>query len=97
MADATTAARPEKPEKDDKQDITVTVFAPREPEPKTFSWNKHRTVGETAAEAAADFKYAAGTPTFVKDGKILDRSKQLVAAGVRDGDQLELTDVGGGV
>ncbi|HUE85100.1 MAG TPA: hypothetical protein VMO26_03405 [Vicinamibacterales bacterium] len=100
MADATTAANPGKPDKEDKQDkqdITVTVFAPREPDPKTFTWDKHRTVGDTATEAATAFKYAAGTPTFVKDGKVLERTKQLVAAGVRDGDQLELTDIGGGV
>jgi hypothetical protein len=82
---------------DDKKTITVTVFAPRATQPKSFTWSKHMTVGAAATEAAQAFGYAAGTPTLVKGTKALDREKQLVAAGVRDGDELELTDIGGGV
>lgn len=82
----------------EKQELTVTVVAPRKPdEPKQFTWNKHVLVEQAAKEAATAFEYAAGTPTFVKDGKVLDRGQQLHQAGVRDGDELELTDVGGGV
>ena len=82
---------------EDKQDITVTLFAPRDPEGRPFTWSKHLTVGEAAAETAAAFGYAPGNPTLAKDKVALDRAKQLVAAGVRDGDRLELVDTGGGV
>jgi hypothetical protein len=82
---------------EEKQSITVTVFAPRTTEPKTFTWSKHMTVGAAAAEAAQSFGYPAGSPTLVKGDRALDRDKQLVAAGARDGDELELTDIGGGV
>jgi hypothetical protein len=54
-------------------------------------------VGEAAAEAAAAFGYSGGQPTLAKAGTPLDRSKQLVAAHIRDGDVLELIDAGGGV
>ena len=83
--------------KPDKQDITVTVFAPREPDGREFTWSKHLAVGEAAQEAAAAFGYTPGTPTLAKDRVALDRTKQLVAAGVREGDRLELVDTGGGV
>jgi hypothetical protein len=77
--------------------LSVTVFAPRSPDPLTFDWSKHLSVGEAADEAAAAFGYAPGKPTLAKDGTALDRTKQLVAAGVRDRDELELVDIGGGV
>jgi hypothetical protein len=83
---------------EDKQTLDVLVFAPRNPEDKrAFSWSKHLTVGEAATEAAAQFGYQGGQPTLAKDGTPLDRSKQLVAAHVRDGDVLELIDAAGGV
>jgi hypothetical protein len=82
----------------DKQILHVTVFAPRFPDqPKEFDWDKHLSVGDAAAQAASAFGYAPGTYSLAKDDKALDRDKQLVAAGVRDGDELELVDVGGGV
>lgn len=81
----------------DKQAITVTVFAPRDPDGREFTWDKHLTVGEAAQQAAEAFGYTPGTPTLAKDGVALDRDKQLVAAGVREGDRLELVDTGGGV
>lgn len=78
--------------------ITVTVFSPSTPDPKTFTWQKTTKVGDAAAEAAEAFGHAGGTPTFRSaGGEILDRDKPLVAEGVRDGDELELVDVGGGV
>ena len=46
-------------------------------------------LGQTAT---ADLATKAG-----QDKVALDRAKQLVAAGVRDGDRLELVDTGGGV
>jgi hypothetical protein len=82
----------------EKQMVNVEVFAPRSPTaPKQFTWSKHLSVGEAADEAATAFGYQAGVATLAKDGVELDRSKQLVAAGVRDGDTLTLIDSGGGV
>jgi len=86
-----------KGKKPDKQTLEVTVFAPRATEGRQFSWSKHLSVGEAAEEAAEAFGYERGKPTLAKGGVALDRDKQLVAAGVRDGDELELVDVGGGV
>jgi hypothetical protein len=80
-----------------KKDLEVQVFAPRSTEPKTFHWSKHLSVGAAADEAAAAFGYAGGNPTLAKGDEVLDRDKQLVAAGVRDKDDLELVDTGGGV
>lgn len=82
----------------EKQNINVEVIAPRSPtEPKHFTWSKHLSVGEAADQAATAFGYQAGVATLAKDGVELDRGKQLVAAGVRDGDTLTLIDSGGGV
>ncbi|HEX2879779.1 MAG TPA: hypothetical protein VHO25_09580 [Polyangiaceae bacterium] len=79
--------------------VTVKVFSPREPDPKTFTWPQTMRVGDAAAEAALAFGYPSGlTVSFQnKAGEVLDRKKPLVAAGVRDGDTLEIVDVGGGV
>jgi hypothetical protein len=74
------------------------VYAPRSTEPRVYTWPKTVRVGDAAAEVARDFGYQPGTPSFqTTDGEVLDRDKSLVAAGVRDGDRLELVDVGGGV
>jgi len=81
----------------DRQTIEVTVFAPRATEGRRFAWSKHLTIGEAADEAAVAFGYQRGKPTLARGGEALDRDKQLVAAGVRDGDELELVDIGGGV
>jgi hypothetical protein len=82
----------------DKQYLTVLVFSPRNPADKReFTWSKHLTVGEAATEAATAFGYSGGQPTLAKDGTPLDRSKQLVAEHIKDGDVLELIDAGGGV
>lgn len=81
----------------DKQILDVKVFAPRSTEPRTYHWSKHLSVGEAADEAARDFGYQGGTPSLAKGDEVLDRGKQLVSAGVRDGDELELVDTGGGV
>ncbi len=82
----------------ERQTLEVLVFTPRNPEDRRpFSWSKHLAVGDAAAEAAAEFGYQGGQPTLAKDGTPLDRSKQLVAAHVRDGDVLELVDAAGGV
>ena len=78
--------------------ITVKVFAPGFTEPKQFTWPKTMKVGEAAAQAAAAFGITAESPTFQnQQDEILDRQKPLVAAGVRDGDTLELVSAGGGV
>jgi hypothetical protein len=83
---------------DDKQTYEVLVFAPRNPsDQRQFTWSKHLTVGEAAAEAAQVFGIQGGQPTLAKDSKALNRSKQLVAAGIRDNDILEIVDTAGGV
>lgn len=82
----------------DRKTLEVLVFSPRNPsDRRPFSWPKDMRVGEAAAEAATAFGYAGGQPTLAKDGKPLHRDKRLVAAGVRDGDVLELIDAAGGV
>ena len=80
------------------EDLTVEVFSPRTPDPRKFTWSKSTLVGAAADEAARDFGYEAGTPTFQnKDKVVLDRQKTLFEVGVSDFDQLELVDTGGGV
>jgi len=82
---------------DSKQDLHVEVSAPRAPEPKNFTWSKHMLVSEATAEAGRAFGYTGESLSLVRDGVELDPDKQLVAAGVRDGDKLRLLDTGGGV
>jgi hypothetical protein len=81
----------------DRHDLTVTVFSPRVPDPKTFTWSKTMKVGDAAHAAAVAFGYEGGSPGLQKQGHVLDDQKPLVAAGVEDGDVLELVDRGGGV
>jgi len=55
-------------------------------------------VGDAADEAASEFGYEGGQPTFQNEqDEVLDRNKPLVAEKVKDGDSLELVDTGGGV
>jgi hypothetical protein len=76
----------------------VTVYAPRHPDPKAFSFPHGMTVGEAAAIVAAEFGYTGGSQTFKNAaGEVLDRNKPLAGEHVRDGAVLELIDVGGGV
>jgi hypothetical protein len=83
---------------EDKQKLTVHVLAPRSPEKKTFTWEKTMRVGEAATAAAAAFGYEGGNPSLENAAdEVLDNQKPLIAAGVRDGDCLELVDSGGGV
>lgn len=79
-------------------ELTVTVYAPRSPEPKTFQFRRGETVGQAARTAADAFGYEGGNPSFAtEDHVVLDRNKTLAAAHVHDGETLELVDVGGGV
>lgn len=93
----------EKPEHDDDgrghagRKLHVKVVAPRSPKPKKFTWEQHLLVRDAAADAAQAFSYTGGTPALSKDDKVLDGDQELVQAGVRDGDTLELLDKGGGV
>jgi hypothetical protein len=90
-------ATPEKPG-DDGSTLEVTVLSPRHPDPVTFSFPNGMKVGEAAQLVAEKFGYAPGTPTFKNaDGETLDRDKPLRGEHVRDGDVMELVDVGGGV
>lgn len=78
----------------DKDALKVTVYAPRHPKGRKFTWSKNLRVG---CAAAHEFGYAAGTPTLTKDDVALDRDQELHAAGVRNKDELGLVDTGGGV
>ena len=95
MADQ--AKNDDKDKGNDKNDITVTVTTAMTTEAKKFTWPKTKRVGEAATEAASAFGLDATSPTFMKAKEVLDRNKPLVAAGVRDGDELELVAAGGGV
>jgi len=79
-------------------EIEVVVYAPSQPDPKTFKFQADELVGVAAKAAAAAFGYADGNPSFQReDGKVLDRTITLKAADVRIGEKLELVDAGGGV
>lgn len=79
-------------------ELTVTVFAPRSPEPKTFEFRRNDTVGQAARTAADAFGYEGGNPSFATDEHVvLDRHRTLAAEHVHYGDKLDLVDVGGGV
>lgn len=88
-----------KNDKPDAATLTVKVFPPSgDPDAREFTWPKNWTVSEAARDAATSFGLTGGNPTLRNTGgEVLDRSKRLVAAGVRDGDELELVDAGGGV
>jgi hypothetical protein len=77
--------------------VTVEVFSPKEVDPKTFTWSITMKVEDAAKEAATAFGYGPGNPTFKLGNEILNRNKTLQGAHVKDGDKLELVDVGGGV
>jgi hypothetical protein len=84
----------------DKQELTLVVYSPRTPEPKTFTWSKTMKVQDAASAAAAAFGYAAGNPglqTLATPARQLDKNKTLVAEHLEDGDELEIIDTGGGV
>jgi hypothetical protein len=77
--------------------VTVEVLSPKEVDPKTFTWPITMKVEDAAKEAAAAFGYGAGNPTFKLGNDIINRNKTLQGAHIKDGDKLELVDVGGGV
>lgn len=84
---------------DDKGKILhLRISAPREPEPRKFTFTKSTRVGDAAREVATAFGYTGGSPTFQNaTGDLLDRDKTLAAEHLKDHDELELVDVGGGV
>lgn len=79
--------------------IVLTVFAPIEPRPKRIPFDVHLTIGAAARIAADRFGYSADTtPSFrLADGTVLDRSIALDVAGLKNKDEVELVDTGGGV
>lgn len=89
------------PEEHGKRDILhVKVLAPGFVDPRPFQFAETLTVKQAATEAAQAFGYRANTPGFQTTGpepKELPENETLAAAGVRDGETLELIDTGGGV
>ncbi len=79
--------------------VEVEVFAPSVREPLHFNFPMTETVGSAAATAARAFGLQPTAPSFEFEGQDdpLDPSLTLEAAGIRDGQRLELVDVGGGV
>lgn len=80
--------------------LHVFVLAPGFVDPREFTFKKNVTVKEAATEAASAFGYRANTPGFqtnTSPPEVLPEDKTLVAAGVRDGETLQLIDTGGGV
>lgn len=87
-----------KPEEAGAPTVTVMVHVPSQVDPKQYTWPKTLKVADAALQVAADFGIEAEAPTFQNtQDEVLDRQKPLVAAGVRDGDVLELVSAGGGV
>jgi hypothetical protein len=78
--------------------ISVIVFVQGSLEGKHYTWTQTMKVGEAADQVAADAGFPADpTFTFQLGKEVLDRKKPLIAAGVRNGDELQLTSIGGGV
>ena len=78
--------------------VHVIVYSPREPHPREFDFPSAETVGAAASKAGTAFGYPAGLSlTFEKSKNVLNRDATLAAAGVDNGDKLELVDTGGGV
>ena len=81
------------------KDVHVEVYAPKDVEPKHFTFATTELVGDAAKVAAAAFGVQSNNPSFqsVKTKAVFDRSQTLAQAGVDNGDKLELVDIGGGV
>lgn len=95
--DETSTVDPGGKDKPDKK-VKIRVSAPRHPKPKNYNFEATMLVGAAADQVAEDFGYAGGRPTFQSDDDVLlDRDKSLREEGVKDGDEFELVDVGGGV
>jgi hypothetical protein len=78
--------------------ITIVVLSPNEVDPKKFTWPITMKVEDAAREAALAFGYApGGNPTFKVGKEIINRNKTLAGAHLKDGDTVELVDIGGGV
>lgn len=83
----------------DVTEITVTVRHPSQAEALTKTWSWTAKVADAAEEAAKEFGHPnPETVTFMNaEEEVLQREKTLRAAGVEDGDELELVDTTGGV
>ena len=78
--------------------LHLRISAPREPDPREFTFSRSVKVGDAAREVATAFGYTGGSPTFQNaTGDLLERDKPLAGEHVKDHDELELVDVGGGV
>lgn len=78
--------------------VTVIVFAPSEVRPREFSFLKTESISAAAKHAATEFGLHPTDPSFqTKAGDVLDATETLEQAGVTNGEELDLVDVGGGV
>ncbi|OBK22993.1 hypothetical protein [Mycobacterium asiaticum] len=78
--------------------LELRVFAPRDPQERTFVFDAATVVGDAALKVATAFGYAKGNHTFQnRHDEVLDRKATLAHAHVDNGELLELIDIGGGV
>jgi hypothetical protein len=80
-----------------RESLKVKVFVPSEIESKEFTFPDTELTATAATAAASAFHVHPEQPTFQLGKKVLDRTKTLVADGVKTGDTLELVSAGGGV
>ena len=78
--------------------LELRIFAPRDPEERTFVFDRSIHVGVAAEEVAKEFGYAPGNHSFqTRKDVVLERTVSLEAAHVHNHELLELVDAGGGV
>lgn len=80
-----------------EEEVTVTIAPLNDDDPRAFTFEKTKKVGEAAEEAAEAFGYDADGFTLQLGDKVLDSDKPLVAAGIVGDELYELANTGGGV
>ena len=85
--------------KDEPDRVHVIVSVASIKQPKEFHWPDNELVGAAADAAAKAFGITVEQPPSFQNERdqVLDRSKTLKAAGIRNGSHLELVAGGGGV
>jgi hypothetical protein len=87
-----------KPPDRNRKNIVLVVSAPNDLDAKHMPFKTDILVGDAAREAAEKFNYAAnGNPTFRVGTDVLDRTITLEAAGLKNQQEVDLVDAGGGV
>ncbi len=78
--------------------VTVNVYIPKSTEALTYTWPMTTPVGTAARQVADEHGIDIEFPTFqTSDGDVLDPGLTFAAAGIKEGDCLDLVGAGGGV